>query len=200
MAFPLLRPWGDKAGTPQAMADAFASPAWTYSHLLGALGFALLTAAVVTWARSLTARSDDLTAQGEGSPSPRAARSAAWWLGGGTVLVLPYYGAETFALNAVATYALESSDYSVLVLESAIRQSVTAQSLFGAGLLSLTVGGVLLARAAWSGTGGLRWSSITVAVLIGAYLPQFLLPEPIRIMHGVALGISLVWWAFSVRR
>lgn len=64
----------------------------------------------------------------------------------------------------------------------------------------MTVQAVLLSRAAWPGTAGQRWSSITVAVLIGAHLPQFPLPEPVRIIHGMAVGISLLWWVFSVRR
>lgn len=46
-AFPLIRPWGDKAGGPADMVDAFASPMWVAAHGV------VLFAGAAWWAWSL---------------------------------------------------------------------------------------------------------------------------------------------------
>lgn len=179
--FPLLRPWGDKAGSLPEMASAFASPAWVLAHLLGMTGWVLLVVlAVARW-----------RAQGGGGAR------AAWLMGIGAALVLPYYGAETFALNALGAAALEAGDPSIVAAQESIRFAPVPAVMFALGLILLGIGAVLLARAA---TGRARPAAVVTAALVVLYLPQFFLPAPGRVLHGLLLGAALAWWALSLRR
>src|SRR5699024_8016254 len=72
-AFPLSRPWGDKAGGPADMVDAFASPMWVVAHVAGMGGFVFLAAAVVAWRRRHGANAGGIP----------------WWVASGVALMLP---------------------------------------------------------------------------------------------------------------
>ena len=98
-AFPLLRPWGDQTGAAADMVEAFASPMWVVSHSAGMLGFILLAAAALLAA-------------------PRAGR----WIAAGVALILPFFGAETFGLHAVAGHAGGAAAAEVEALASALRK------------------------------------------------------------------------------
>ncbi|MFC3849383.1 hypothetical protein ACFORJ_04285 [Corynebacterium hansenii] len=166
-AFPLLRPWGDKTGVAAEMADAFASPMWVAAHGAGMLGFLALAAAAL--------------AQGRGG--------ARWWLAGGTALILPFFGAETFGLHGIAANA--GPDV-VAAAAEAVRGGAVQTTQFGIGLLSIAVGGVLLARRD-------RAASV-LAFALATYLPQFFFGPEVRIAHGLVLLAGAAWWATSLTR
>ena len=64
------------------------------------------------------------------------------------MLVLPYYGAETFGLHAIGRAGL--TDPSVMPLVDEVRDHPAAITTFGIGLLLLAVSGVAVAIA-WQG-------------------------------------------------
>lgn len=123
-AYLLLRPYGDAAGgDTAAAAEAFASTWWVVAHVCG-----LLALASCAW---LVARF--------------ASRRPTWGAGlartlalVGTVLVLPYYGAETFALHVIGREAL-TGDPAVLELVEPVRNQLVAMTMFGLGLALLAV-------------------------------------------------------------
>lgn len=174
--FPLLRPWGDKTGSLADMATAFASPAWVGAHLSGMAGWVALCAMAITMTI------------GNGT---RGARGA-WFMGIGTALVLPYYGAETFALHALGSLAVSTDDPSAVAVEQAVRYGAVPASMFAVGLVMVGIGAVLLARAM---SGRERVPATVAAVLVALYLSQFFLPAPGRIAHGLLLGTALLWWS-----
>lgn len=183
-AFPLLRPWGDKTGDPLAMAEAFASPAWVASHSLGMLAWVTLAATLAL-----------------GAGPDRWSRAAAWGAGLGAAAILPYYGAETFGLNGLATTALAGGDLGTLVAaQEAIRSGSVQSTAFGAGLLLLAGAGVALAVDTWRSGGVRRWVGVPSALGLAAYLPQFFAADAVRQAHGVALGVALAGWALAHAR
>lgn len=184
--FPIVRPWGDKSGSLEEMATAFASPGWVLAHLLGMAGWVLLTAMAISWHPGQV----DQVRQGR-------SRRAAWLLGLGTALVLPYYGAETFALHALGAEAVTTGDTSMVRMEETIRYAPVPVTMFALGLILLGVGVALLARAAASRQ---RPAAVATAALVALYLPQFFLPAPGRVLHGLLLAAALAWWALEMRR
>ncbi|MDO5661112.1 MAG: hypothetical protein Q4G40_00310 [Brachybacterium sp.] len=173
-AFPLLRPWGDKAGSLSAMADAFASPWWVIAHALGMLGWILLAAVV--------------TIVGERGPSVL--------LLVGVASMLPFYGAETFGLHGLARYAAVIDDPSLVRAEALIRGDLLAQGLFALGMVVAAIAVAVLALRLRRRR-GVRWAAGAAAVLIALYLPQFFAPDALRIAHGVLLGMALIGWTLA---
>lgn len=176
----LIRPYGD---TPQggglASATAFASPRWIVAHLCGVL-------AIASFAR-LALRLHDA--------APGAtARFARWSALAGTVLVLPYYGAETFGLHVLGRAAL-AGDTAALVLVEQVRNQPVALVLFGLGLLLLATAGLATALAWQSSglvTGPARRAAWPLGVMVALLLPQFYLPAEGRMAFGVAYGLAAV--------
>lgn len=163
----LLRPYGD-VEQGAAMAEAFASPAWVAAHILGALAlasFARLALRVADLGDSTTARIGRFTGLA------------------GAVLVLPYYGAETFGVHAVGSRAL--ADPGTLELVDPIRNQPAALTMFGLGLVLLAVAAVcvgrVLGRPAWP-----------LAATMALVLPQYFLPPFARMAFGVATLIAAV--------
>jgi hypothetical protein len=184
--YPALRPFSDEATL--AGARAFASDAWFAAHLLAMIGFMLT-------ALGLVALRDALR-------PTRAEGTALWaqvtfWLG--TALVLPYYGAEDFALRAIAAQALRDHNAALLTLASDIRFG-PAIYVFGAGLLLLAVGGVLAAVAVWRAGTLARWSGLPLALGFVLFLPQFFGTQPIRVAHGALLAVGCLWLAAGLWR
>lgn len=165
VAYPALRPWGD--ATVDGMAGAFASPAWLAAHLAAVAGFVLVGLGI--------------------RPLSRAA-GAVWWFGAG--LVLPYYGAEAFALHALG---LRSSGEALAAAANAVRNGPVQLTVFGAGLLLFAVAAVLVAVRG-------RAVALPFALAMVLFLPQFFLPPALRIAHGVLLGVGCVLLAVAVRR
>lgn len=181
--FPLLRPWSDKVDGPGGLIEAAASPMWVVAHLCGAGAFLLVCLG------ALAVRDAHRGTAGE-----RTARAAvvALWLGSG--LTLLFFGAETFALHALA-----QAEAPVALLD-AVREGPAALIVFALGLLLVAVGAVLLAVAVWRGGIMGRASAVLVAALLALYLPQFFLPPAGRIIHGVLTAAGALWLAAALWR
>jgi hypothetical protein len=170
-AYLLLRPYGDQAGGDR-VADALASTWWVVSHVCGMLALAQYVRVPLR-----------LSVLADGVPVLLSR-----WAGlAGLVLVLPYYGAEAFALHVVARRARATGDESLLGLVDQIREQPVAITMFGLGLVLLAVSAVCLAIA-WqrSGLGTLAWAGWPLGVLVALLLPQYYLPAAGRMAYGVA--------------
>jgi hypothetical protein len=175
--YPALRPWSDTtaAGAPVA----FASPAWIPAHLSAVAGFVLVGYALVGLQTTLAR-----------TGGARLARLATSLWAAGTALVLPYYGAEAFALNALGERIVHTGDTGWLAVAEATRMGPWQVTTFTAGLLLLAAAGVLVAvAAARSGTLP-RWAGLPFALAFALYLPQFFGPPALRIAHGALVGIG----------
>jgi hypothetical protein len=116
---------------------------------------------------------------------------------GGTLLVLPYYGAEAFGLNAIGRLALRLNDPSGVAAADMFRFQPVAITVFAAGLLLLAASGVRLFFLLRRRT-PVMWVGLAVTGLgLLSYLPQFFVPIEGRIVHGVVLGIGLVLLALA---
>jgi hypothetical protein len=165
VAYPVVRPWGDS--TVAGAAAAFSSPAWVAAHLAAVAGFVLVGLALRGFGR---------------------AAEVTWWVGTG--LVLPYYGAEVFALHVLGQ---RLSGQQLSDLAEAIRLGPAAAVVFVAGLVALAVAGVLVA---------VREGVVALPFAVGmvAFLPQFFAGPEVRIAHGVLLGVGLVLLAARAAR
>ena len=116
---------------------------------------------------------------------PGRAALATWVAG--TALVLPYYGAEAFALHALA------GEPNVAALAEQIRMGATQLTVFGLGLgAARGRGRAHRARRRPCGASCSRraWC---------CYLPQFFADPAVRIAHGVLLAIGCVILASRVK-
>lgn len=178
-AYLLLRPYGDAQGV-RATAEAFASPWWLVAHLSG-IG-ALACFAAFAWAVS------------------GAGRLGAWVRASsvvGAVLVLPYYGAESFGLHAIGRAYLDG-ELADLDLADAVRNHPAAIGAFGVGLVLLAVAGVGVAfavtRSAGASSGAVtRFAGWPLGLLIALFLPQFYLPPVGRMAFGVVYLLAAAW-------
>ncbi|MGJ3510000.1 hypothetical protein [Enemella sp. A6] len=173
----VTRPYGDAAGGDTlAAAEAFASTRWVIAHVSGML-------AIASFGRLALRLHDNL-----GLFSTRLARTATL---AGAVLVLPYYGLETFGLQAAGRAAL-AGDTSVLNLVGEMRDHPAAMTMFGVGLLALALGGVGMALG-WQRARG-NWAAWPLAAVMAGVLPQFFLPPTGRITYGVACAAAAGVW------
>jgi len=172
--YPVLRPYSSESGL--AGARAFGSDRWVLAHICGMAAFGCFAAACNLTAQRLTRLSALL----------------------GVALILPYYGAEAFGLHAIGLAALSRGEASLTGVSDSVRNDPTALMTFGAGWIALAIAGLALARTLWAR------GAHTGAALAGAglvlYLPQFFGPPPIRIAHGVILGVGLVIVAVQLTR
>jgi hypothetical protein len=172
--YPAVRPYGDV--TPDGAAAAFASPAWLVAHLAAVAGFVLAGV-------GLTALRGRVGGFALGT-----------WVAG-TALVLPYYGAEAFALHALAVGGAPD----VAALAEQVRMGPVQATVFGAGLGLLAVAGVLAAVAAARAALG-RWAGVAFALGMTLFLPQFFAEPIVRIAHGVLLGVGCLVLAVALGR
>lgn len=157
VVYPVLRPYGD--GAPEGAAAAFASSAWVASHLAAVAAFVLVGLALRRYGRTV---------------------EVTWWVGAG--LVLPYYGAEVFALHALGS---RMGGDELAATAEAIRLGAAAATVFAAGLVAFAVVGVLVL---------VRDRLVALPFMLGLvlFLPQFFAPPAVRIAHGVLLGAGCV--------
>ncbi|MEV4630041.1 hypothetical protein AB0J90_27625 [Micromonospora sp. NPDC049523] len=188
LLYPALRPWTDES-TVAGATEAMGSWRWVASHLFAMVGFILLPLALLA-VRSLVARTP-----GE---APAAWAVVTTWTGAG--LTLPYYGAEDFALNAIAGRSVDGQQLDLLDLVDAVRYGPVAITSFGVGLVLLGVGAVLAAVAIWRSGLIPRASGIPLALGFALFLPQFYTPPAVRIGHGVLVAVGLAWVALSLWR
>lgn len=170
----IVRIRADETG-PDA-AEALASAAWLASHSLAMAAFVLLVPAVIAL-------------HGLAQGQARVIVVLTWL---GTALILPYYGAETFALAAAGEYALATGDMAVVAAIEAFRWAPLPMAAFGTGLILLGVAGAILLRSTWHGPLLVRLGGVLTGIGLLTYLPQFFLPLSVRTGHGVLLGAGLV--------
>lgn len=182
--YPALRPWGDVTPGLEA-ARAYAEPLWPLAHFAGALGFMLLPVGLLA-----------VHARIGGTLSVVAL--ATTWIGMG--LVLPFYGAEAFALNAVGAHVVATGETELLSLVDAVRNGPLQMSTFGIGLMLLSVGALFAGAAVWRSRVMPRWSAIPFAIGFALYLPQFFGPPAVRIAHGALVMAGCVVLALALLR
>lgn len=185
----LMRPYGDvTSSTSPEAAAAFADWRWVPAHLAGAL-------ALVQLAR-LGLRIDDLL-------STTTTRIARWSGLAGAVLVLPYFGAETFALSAIGRLGL--TDPTALSLVEEVRGHPAALTTFGVGLVLLAVSAVSMSLA-WQGAARTghwtvqAWAAWPLGIAAALVLPQFYLPPSGRMAFGIVFAVAALILAVSASR
>jgi hypothetical protein len=175
LLYPVLRPWTDET-TVDGAHEAMASGAWVVAHALAMLGFVLVPPTLLALRDSI-------------GLAPAVVMSV------GAGLTLPYYGAEAFGLHAAATHGTD-----LLAVVEATRYDPVAITMFGAGLLTLAVGAILVAVGIRRSAALPRVSGILFAAGFALFLPQFFTPAPVRIAHGVLMLVGLVWLAADMWR
>jgi hypothetical protein len=185
--YPALRPWSD--ATPAGAPAAFTSPAWIPAHLAAVVAFVLVAFGLLGL-RGTLARSG----------GARPARVAATLWAVGAALVLPYYGAEAFALPVIAERIVRTGDTSLVEVVEAFRMGVWPATTFATGLLLLAIAGVLVAVAVARSGMLPRWAGIPFALGFALYLPQFFGPPALRIAHGVLVAAGCLLLAAAMRR
>jgi hypothetical protein len=186
--YPAVRPWEDES-TLDGATTAMSSGAWVASHLFAMIGFILIPL-------GLLAVHGTVSRTGAERLGFTALVTA--WIGVG--LILPYYGAEDFGLNAIARKAKEGQVRDLLDLVDAVRFGPAQATLFAVGLLLLAVGAVLVAIAVWRSGVLPRSSGILFGVGFALFLPQFFTPAAVRIAHGVLVAAGSIWLAVALWR
>ncbi|MFT3971599.1 MAG: hypothetical protein QM695_15310 [Micropruina sp.] len=124
-------------------------------------------------------------------------RLARWAGLAGVVLVLPYFGAETFALHVIGRHAA-SGETGLPALVEEIRNQPVAITMFGLGRLLLAVAGVAFAMA-WTRYAGNR-AAWPLGVLVALVLPQFYLPPVGRMAFGVLYLLAAIGLGAAILR
>ena len=187
LLYPAVRPWADES-TPEGARQAMSSGAWVASHLFAMIGFVLVGLGLLAlWAAVRRSAAEPLA----------GAAVVTTWVGAG--LTLPYYGAETFGLHAVAV-AAEAQGVALLEVVEGFRFHPVAITTFGLGLVALAVGAVLAAVAIrWSGVLP-RHAGLLFALGFVLFLPQFFAPAAVRIGHGALLALGCAWVGLALWR
>jgi hypothetical protein len=184
--YPAVRPWHDESTTGGALAS-MSSGAWVAAHLFAMLALILMPLGMLALYGLLA------TSRGGGLA---LAATVIMWVGAG--LTLPYYGAEDFALHAIASQVRSGETLDLLGLVDAIRFNAVASTTFATGLVMLGLGGVLVAISIWRTAILPRFSGVPLAIGLVLLIPQFYLPGWARIAHGVLVAIGLVWLAVAL--
>jgi hypothetical protein len=124
--YPAVRPWHDESTVGGAEAS-MSSNAWVVAHVFAMLALILMPLGMLALS--------GLLARSRGGELALAA-TAIMWVGVG--LTLPYYGAEDFALHAIASQASSGATLDLFGLVDAIRFSAVAAIMF-ASLVWLAV-------------------------------------------------------------
>jgi hypothetical protein len=188
LLYPVVRPWHDES-TIRGTVTSMSSNAWVAAHLFAIFALILMPLGLLGLCR--------LVVSDRGFGLCVAATVIIWF---GAGLALPYYGAEDFALHAVARQVRFGSSLDLLGLVKAIRFGTAAATSFAAGLVLLGVGGVLIAIAVWR-TAILPGSAVCRSQLImvsgGDLAAAILSPGPPshhRCAHPALRGARLRRW------
>jgi hypothetical protein len=114
--------------------------------------------------------------------------------------VLPYYGAEAFALHAIGERVMHTGDTDLLEAVEATRMGAWQVATFASGLLLLAAAGVLVAVAVARTRALPSWAGVPFALAFALYLPQFFGPPALRIAHGVMVAVGCLVLAAAIRR
>jgi hypothetical protein len=183
--YPAVRPWTDES-TVQGATEAMGSQAWVAAHLFAMIGFILIPFGLLALHGAVNRTRVERLA---------VVALVTFWIGAG--LTLPYYGAEDFALNAIAK---RSEAGQILDLLDAIRFNPAAATTFALGLLLLGVGAILVAVTIWRSGVLPRYSGIPFALGFALFIPQFYTPPAVRIAHGVLVAAGSIWVALVLWR
>ena len=178
--YPVVRPWHDES-TISGAVTSMSSDAWVAAHLFAIFALILMPVGLLGLCR--------LVARSHGFGLTLAATVIIWF---GAGLSLPYYGAEDFALHAIARQVRLGSPLDLLSLVTAIRFGAVAATTFAAGLVLLGVGGVLIAISIWRAAILPRLSGLPLASALALLLPQLYLPAWARIAHGMQVALALI--------
>jgi hypothetical protein len=184
--YPTVRPWHDESTVDGAI-TSMSSNAWVAAHLFAMLGFVLLPLGLLGLQRMLKRSGEDALAR---------AATVTVWVGAG--MALPYFGAEDFALHAIARSVASGQGGDLLGLVHDVRFNPVMITMAGTGLMLLALGGVLASVAIWRAAILPRWSGVPFAVGLLLFVPQFYLPEWARIAHGALVGIGSIWLASAM--
>jgi hypothetical protein len=184
--YPALRPFSDEKSLEGAA--AFASQAWFIAHFMAILAFILLPFGLAGICRVIQDRS-----------MRRSARLGFGMGCFGIGLTLPFYGAEVFGLQAVGSAALEEQSAALLALADQIRYG-KGFVIICAGLLLLAAGIIVIAAAIWKSRALCRWSGIPLAAGFLLYLPQYLMTQPWRVLHGLLICTGCIWLGLALLR
>ncbi|MDQ0230893.1 hypothetical protein [Metabacillus malikii] len=182
--YPAIRPFSDEK-TLQG-ASAFASNEWLLAHLLAIFAFTLLPLGIYSIHSSLL-RSNLSTL-------------TYWALISciiGVGLTLPFYGGETFGLQAIGQEAFNQQSADLLSQAEVVR-SGTGLILFLVGLLLLALSSILVAIALWKSYAHMKWSGIPLSIGMLLYIPQFFFNQPIRVAHGFLVAVGCVLLAVTL--
>lgn len=186
LLYPLVRPWEDET-TAAGAAQAMSQGAWVASHGFAMAGFVLVGLGVLAVWGALR----------HTVAEPAAAVAVALtWVGVG--LTLPYYGAETFGLHAIASAAAAGETLDLLAIVDDVRFDPVAMATFGLGLVALAAGAALLAVAIRRSRALAPGAGLMFALGFVLFLPQFLAPAPVRIAHGALVAVGCVVLARAV--
>lgn len=180
----LTRPYGSGGDG----VEQFTSTWWVISHTAAMLGFV-----VIAW--GLATRADAL----RDTPGYVPARVGAGFSAAGTALMLPYYGAETFALHVLGGDPQFAAVGGEVAVAETIRLQPVAAGLFGIGLIAFALG----ASAAADGfrrSGGSAFVGTLFAAAWVLFIPQFFLPPAARMGCGVLLLVACVVFAVAQPR
>ncbi|WP_432976595.1 hypothetical protein [Dactylosporangium sp. CA-233914] len=176
LLYPALRPWADESTADGAL-HSMSSPWWVATHLFAMIGFILVPLALLSVHRTA---------------------GVIMWIGAG--LTLPYYGAEDFALNTIATKVADGQRLDLLNLAESIRYHPAAITTFLIGLILLGIGAVTAAIAIWRSGALPRFSGTLFGAGFALFIPQFFVGEAGRIAHGVLMAAGCAWLAVSMWR
>jgi hypothetical protein len=110
----------------------------------------------------------------------------------GIGLTLPFYGAEVFGLQALGAEALRTGSVALVALADQVRYG-KGFPVICAGLLLLAAGMIVIAAALWKSRVFNRYSGVPLAAGFLLYLPQYLMTQPWRVLHGLLITAGCVW-------
>ncbi|WP_066904842.1 hypothetical protein [Millisia brevis] len=173
--------------------EQFASVWWLVSHTAAMVGFVAIAGGLVEGARIL-----------RGTAGARAAGRSAGFAAVGAALLLPYYGAETFALHVLAGDPVVSTVGGVtaageMPVAESIRLHPLPATLFGIGLLAFATGAVL-AGLALVRAGGPRYAAVLLGAAWIVFISQYFVPPAGRMAVGVLLLVACVAFAVALFR
>ncbi len=186
VAFPVIRPFTDSSPDPLVIAETFASTSWIFAHVLGMVAFTLVPVGLVGLSRCL-----------EKSPGEQPAfwGVVSCWIGVG--LALPFFGIEAFSLGGMGARAVAQKAPDLVALAQSIRVGLGV-GFFLVELVLVAIVAILIAIALWRSSVLPRWSGVTLGIGLALYIPQFAFSHPIRVAHGVVLGVGSLWLASSM--
>ncbi|WP_117170311.1 hypothetical protein [Paraliobacillus sediminis] len=183
--YPIIRPFSDELTMRGAV--AFASTEWMIAHILAMIAFTFLPIGFLGIQKSLEKTTTN-------SPAYSAVILSIIGIG----FTLPYYGGETFGLHAIGYEALKQQNESLVGLETIVR-SGPGLIMFIIGLVLLAISSIIVAITLWKSAKILKWSGVPLAIGMTLYLPQFMVEQPFRVLHGIliAVGCLLIAWELS---